>query len=117
MRWAQRFGYGRVTALLYGVPRRQASGLFSFLKTSPSLVVTLIFYPGDYTMNQNNTSELVKSLSFENHPLHMFLLYGKPAFLTKEVGEILGISKPTQSVRQSKVLEEGIDHALSRPFP
>ncbi len=40
----------------------------------------------------------------------MFLLYGKLAFLTKEVGEILGITKPRQSLRQSSTLEEGIDY-------
>jgi prophage antirepressor-like protein len=89
---------------------RQASGLFSFLGSAlpdgdPNLC------SGDYTMNEKNTSELVKSLSYEEHPLHVFLYDGKIAFLTKEVGEILGILKPTQSVRQSKTLQEGIDHA------
>jgi len=62
-------------------------------------------------MNQLNTSALVKSLSFEEHPLHVFLHNGKIAFLTKEVGEILGISKPRQSLRQSNTLQEGIDFA------
>jgi prophage antirepressor-like protein len=89
---------------------RQASGLFSFLGSAlpdgdPNLC------SGDYTMNEKNMSELVKSLSFEDHPLHVFLHDGKIAFLTQEVGEILGISKPTQSLRQSKTLQDGIDYA------
>jgi hypothetical protein len=91
---------------------RQASGLFSFLeyRAQPGGDLNLLFQ-GDYIRNQVNTSALVKNLSFENHPLHLFLHDGKLAFLTKEVDEILDISKPTQSLRQSKVLEEGIDHA------
>jgi prophage antirepressor-like protein len=89
---------------------RQASGLFSFLEYIAPPGGDLNLASGDYTMNHVNTSALVKSLSFEEHPLHVFLFNGKIAFLTKEVGEILDISSPTQSLRQSKTLESGVDY-------
>lgn len=68
-------------------------------------------YFGDYTMTELTTSELINSLSYEDHPLHVFLHDGKIAFLTKEVGEILGILKPTSSLSASKTLENGVDYA------
>ncbi len=58
----------------------------------------------------DQNSSLVKTLSFENHPLNVFLYRGKIAFLTREVGEILGISRPTNSLSASKALEDGTDY-------
>ena len=56
-------------------------------------------------------NQLIQELSFENQPLHVFQHDGKIAFLTKEVGEILGISKPTNSLSASKTLQSGVDYA------
>ena len=61
-------------------------------------------------MNQINTSALIKDLSFESHPIHVFLYNGKLSFLTKEVGAILGISQPTKSLNSSKTLQSGVDY-------
>ena len=59
-----------------------------------------------------NTSELVKSLSFEEHPLHVFRYQDKVAFLAQEVGNILDISKPTDTLRRSKAAESAVDYDL-----
>lgn len=74
MRWAQRFGYGRVGALLYGAPT--PPGFWAFLIFGAQFVglaVTIIFFYGDYTMNQTLLFRHIDRHCNETRPLHAFL--------------------------------------------
>ena len=60
-------------------------------------------------MNQNQPE---KVLSFENHPIHLFTIHGKTAFLASEIALILGVERPSISLGASRTLEKGIDYDI-----
>ncbi len=61
-------------------------------------------------MTDKNTALLVKSLSYAERPLHVFLFNEKITFLTREVGDVLDFPAPIQSVNRSRTLETGFDY-------
>lgn len=81
---------------------------------SPKQLISEVKSPiRGYTMTQQNTSELFKSLSFEDHPLHVFLYDGNIAFLALQVADVLGIQNVSHGLRESKSLVEGVDLPFS----
>ena len=55
------------------------------------------------------SNQIIKQLSFQDHPIHLFLFNGQVAFLAQQVGDVLGIQNVSRSIRESKVTEEGVD--------
>lgn len=54
----------------------------------------------------------MKNLTFENHPISLYVIDDQPAFLLSEIGKVLDIKNPSKAVRSSSVLEEGVDYDL-----
>ena len=58
--------------------------------------------------DQNNS--FIKELSFEDHPIHVFEINGKIAFIALEVANILGIKDVMSSLQELEALEKSVDY-------
>ncbi len=54
-------------------------------------------------------TQIIKELFFQKQPIHIFIFNDRVAFLAQQVGDILGTQKVSRSLRDSKILEEGVD--------
>jgi prophage antirepressor-like protein len=63
----------------------------------------------EITMNHPN-SQLIETLLFQTHPVHLFEYNGKPAFIAQEVGQILELKDASKSVRQLRAVKEPTDY-------
>ncbi len=54
--------------------------------------------------------QLIETLLFQTHPVHLFEYNGQPAFIAQEVGRVLEIKDASKSVRQSKAIEKPTDY-------
>jgi len=57
-------------------------------------------------------SAIIIGLEFESNPITLLTVNNQPAFLATEIGGILGLSDARRTIRESKVLEEGLDYDL-----
>ncbi len=62
-----------------------------------------------------NNHPTVTELTFQTDPIHLFEHDGKIAFIAQEIAKVLGIANPTQSLAQSKALEQGVDYDVLPP--
>ena len=60
-----------------------------------------------------NNHQTVKEFFFQTDPIHIFEYNGRIAFLAQDTGAVLGISDVNKGVRQSKVLEKGVDYDVA----
>ncbi|MBT4286252.1 MAG: Bro-N domain-containing protein [Deltaproteobacteria bacterium] len=57
-------------------------------------------------------NQIIKELSFQDQPIHIFLFNGEVSFLAQQVADILGLVKPSKTLRTSKTLEKGEDYDI-----